>query len=217
VATAGEAAVTIPDSTSSYGRTVDIAELVERTKAGEVDAGPSLVSLCGARLAQYARLIAPHLSDADRDEVCERAVERAVEHIDLYNVGRGSFETWLRGFVRREVYELSRRTTSIAVATDQLERLAAPNAAGRPHEPGDRSELLRELAQKVHELMVSLSETDQLLIALRNYERLPYASIAQRLGTTESACRQRHLRAIARLRNIARDHPEFALIWEGRQ
>lgn len=212
MASAREVTVTVSDSAAFYGRNIDIAELVDRAKAGAPDAGPSLVSLCGARLAQYARLIAPQLSDADKDEICERAVEHAVERIELYDITRGSFDTWLRGFVRRELYEFSRRTTSVAMAADQLERLAAPT---HHHQTAAAAARLRqELANKLHLLVISLSETDQLLLALRDYERLPYASIAQRLGASESACRQRHLRALGRLRQRARHHPEFAHLWE---
>ena len=58
--------MTSESSVASYGREVDIAELVDRLKAGAPDAGPSLVSLCGARLADHACLIAPQLSDAER-------------------------------------------------------------------------------------------------------------------------------------------------------
>lgn len=215
MASACEVAVTAPDSAASLGRGVDIAELIERVKAGAPDAGPSLVSLCGARLAEYARLVAPQLSDADKDEICEYAVEHAVERIELYDVTRASFETWLRGFVRREIYELSRRTSSVVMATDELERLTSPIAANYPREPGaTASGIGQERVRKLHVLIVSLSETDQLLLALRDYELLPYASIAERLGASESACRQRHLRALSRLRKIARHHPEFADLWE---
>ncbi len=206
--------MTSESSVASYGREVDIAELVDRLKAGAPDAGPSLVSLCGARLAHYARLIAPQLSDVDKDEICERAVERAVERIDLYDATRGSFEAWLRGFVRREVYELSRRAPAVAIPTDQLERLGAPIAANHYHERGGRSATLQELARKLHVLMTSLSETDQLMLALRTFERLPYSSIAELLGASEPACRQRHLRAVARLRQVSKEHPEFADLWE---
>lgn len=200
-------------SIAAYGREVDIAELVNRARAGAPDAGPSLVSLCGARLAQYAHLVAPQLSDADRDEICERAVEHAVERIELYDDARGSFETWLRGFVRREIYELSRRVPSIAVATDQLEHLAVPSVTAQYHEPGNQTGFLQKLAHELKLLIESLSETDQLMLMLRDYERLPYSSIAQRLGVSESACRQRHLRALARLRQMSRKHPEFAHLW----
>jgi RNA polymerase sigma factor (sigma-70 family) len=200
---------------ASYGRDVDVAELVDRLKAGAPDAGPSLVSLCGARLVQYAHLVAPRLSDADKDEVCERAVEHAVERIDLYDPARGSFEAWLRGFVRREIYELSRRATSIAVTDDQLEHLAVSVAAYHYLQPSGRVSALRDLAHKLYLLMESLSETDQLMFALRDYERLPYSSIAERLGVSESACRQRYFRAIVRLRQRSQQHPEFANLWEG--
>ncbi|HEV2451962.1 MAG TPA: sigma factor, partial [Streptosporangiaceae bacterium] len=118
-------------------------------------------------MTQYARLVAPQLSDADKDEVCERAVEHAVERIDSYDATRASFETWLRGFVRREIYEWSRRTTFIVMTIDELERLVVHGEPDALH-----SAIQQERARKLQLLMVSLSETDQLLLALRDYERL---------------------------------------------
>jgi RNA polymerase sigma factor (sigma-70 family) len=213
MAATNEIALDMESPIASYGREVDIAELVDRLKAGAPDAGPSLVSLCGARLVQYAHLVAPQLSDADNDDVCERAVEHAVERIELYNVTRGSFEAWLRGFVRREIYELLRRASSIAVANDQLEHLAVSIAADRYLEPSGQASALKDLAPKLYLLIESLSETDQLMLELRDYERLPYSSIAERLGVSESACRQRYFRALARLRQMSQQHPEFANLW----
>jgi RNA polymerase sigma-70 factor, ECF subfamily len=213
MASTNEAAIAMESPIAFYGREIDIAELVDRLKAGAPDAGPSLVSLCGARLVQYAHLVAPQLSDADKDDVCERAVEHAVERIELYDVTRGSFEAWLRGFVRREIYELSRRAAFTAVASDQLEHLAVSVAADRYLESTGQASTLKELAAKLHLLMESLSETDQLMLALRDYERLPYSSIAERLGVSEPACRQRYLRALARLRQMSQQHPEFADLW----
>src|SRR4051812_20744325 len=83
----------------------DVEELVMLAKAGAPQAGPYLVSLCGARLARYVGLIASDLSEADRDEVCERAVERAVLRINAYDPALGSFDGWLRGFARVVAHE----------------------------------------------------------------------------------------------------------------
>src|SRR5664280_1325442 len=90
--------------------TADVDELVLLAQAGAEEAGPYLVSLCGARLAGYARHLAPELSEAERDEVCERAVELAVRRIDRFDRNRGSFESWVRGFVRFVAQERRHRT-----------------------------------------------------------------------------------------------------------
>lgn len=207
--------MTAPDWTVPSVPSVGVADLLERLKLGRADAGPSLISMCGARLAQYARLLAPEFSDADRDELCEYAVERAIERVHLYDSSRGTFESWLRGFLRREVYEFSRRTRSVPIPDDELDRRGLPliSTSFYDEKYAERRQL-RERKEALQILVCTLSATDQLIIALRDYERLPYKTIAERLNVSELACRQRYSRALNRLKSKTYDNPAFADLWE---
>lgn len=181
---------------STVDTTVD--DLLARVREGAEDAATSLVSLCGARLFQYGKIAAPHVSDADLEDLCARSVEQAVLRLDRYDPARASFYAWLRGFLRREIYEHSRRSkqTWAGLDDESLPLMAWPGT-GSPSddaiEPGRHHD--------VREAFARLSDTDQLLLTLRVHEALPFASIAERLGATEASCRQRYRRALTRLRN----------------
>ncbi|MEV6623851.1 sigma-70 family RNA polymerase sigma factor [Amycolatopsis sp. NPDC051106] len=184
----------------------DVQTLVDLAKAGVPEAGPYLVSLCGARLTHYASLIAPDLSAADREKVCEKAVELAVERITKFDGSRASFESWLRGFVRnvlRTQYRAGRE-----IPTDPLEMPEPRSEAGRPATQDS-------LNRRINDLVTNLSQTDQLIIQLRHYEALTYDVIAELLEVNPTACRQRHARAIGRLRHLIQSDSELAILLQG--
>jgi RNA polymerase sigma factor (sigma-70 family) len=174
---------------------MNVADLVASALDGTEFASPYLVSLYGAKLTRFARLLAGDLSETDREVLCERAIEKAVERIELFDASRGSFEAWLRGFVRRELYETRRRVLVEPSAAMEDVADVAHSTAGSVTPP-DVIEALRAAVRR-------LSETDQLIIALRAYENLPYAAIAEQLGADVAACRVRYHRALRRLRDTA--------------
>jgi DNA-directed RNA polymerase specialized sigma24 family protein len=57
-----------------------------------------------------------------------------------------------------------------------------------------------------------LSKTDQLMIRLRDYEDLSYDAIATLLEVEAAACRQRHSRALRRLRDLIEADKELAVL-----
>jgi RNA polymerase sigma-70 factor, ECF subfamily len=165
-------------------------DLVRQLREGDDRAAAFLVSLHAPRLFGYARAIAPDLSDTDRQFVCDIAVETAVRRIDRFDGERGTLERWLRPFVRHAVQDW--RGTN-----EHLSELPAEPLSSTTSESTDPA---RELArQRVAEAISELSVTDQLIIGLRDQEQLTYLEIATRLGVSEAACRQRHLRAVRRL------------------
>jgi RNA polymerase sigma factor (sigma-70 family) len=181
---------------------MNIEELVRSTKAGDPSAGPFLISLFGPQLLRYAYVLAPELSEVDREIICENAVERAVCKIDAYEPARGPFSAWLRAFVRHEIGTWRRRHGRLVLD---------PEAAAPVAEPVTNPQYA-EAAERVVSLFKELGETDQLMIALRDLEGLPYAEISRRLGASEVACRQRHLRALGKLRRLVDKDEHFAAI-----
>jgi len=183
---------------------MDLAEIADAARRGEQWAGPALVTMVCPVLAGYAATIAPGLSDADRDQAIETAIVRALGRIDRYDSGRASFTTWVRPFVRHALADMRRSRPPQAQMPDDL---PTPTLDDTDPWPEDRPELV-ELASQLS----SLSLTDQLMIQLRHGEGLSYKQIAERIGggVNEGACRVRHHRAIQRLRENVRDHPDFA-------
>jgi RNA polymerase sigma factor (sigma-70 family) len=167
-------------------------DLLRAARDGDDRAGAFLVSLYAPRLLGYARTIASDLNDADREMVCERAVELACRKIGDFDATKGSFAGWLRGFVRFGV--LNWRRSSIATVDSPIESLDPPDStpATPLPEPDVRA---AQLAQAVREL----PRQDQLLVALRYREQLPTSEIASRLGLSDDSVRQRLTRLRRRL------------------
>jgi RNA polymerase sigma factor (sigma-70 family) len=171
-------------------------ELVEALRNGDDAAGAFLVSRHAPLLLGYAGLVASDIPETDREMVCEVTVERAVDRIDQFNPQKGSFEGWLRGILRNEIKAWRRGRTAI----DELDesRVAAPTVDA----PTEARELVNAPAI-VAELLAQLSESDQLIVRMRDLEEVPYSFIARVLDVREDACRQRHKRALERLQSLA--------------
>ena len=186
---------------------MDLDELIEQLRRGEPQAGPFLISLLGPQLMAHARDLASDLSDTDREHICEFAVERAVRRIDAYDSERASFKAWVRGFVRYAVADWRRERGRTSSLDEAAELPAVEPGSAEPDHPG-RDEAIAEG-------LTRLQDTDQEIIRLRDVERLPYGAIAIRLGVSEDGCRQRHLRALRRLRQIFDEDPGLqAQVWE---
>jgi len=170
-------------------------ELIQALINGDEFAGVFLVSRYAPRALGYCRLIAPDVSETDRELLCEKAVETAVDKIDNFDSTRGSFPAWLRGILRNELRAWRRKSLPVTEIAEGA--IAVPTN----DQASDQEDLPAE--EIVSELLGHLAVTDQLIIRLRDLEGLSYGFIADRLGVNEAACRQRHKRALARLRDLA--------------
>lgn len=121
------------------------------------------------------------------------------ERIQSYSGPLGSFGAWLRPFVRHELGDLRRQRIDPA----DLELVYV--------QPPTKEETRDKDSDELGCLLLQLPLTDQLIIALRDYEGLTYAQCAERLGNVSAgACRVRHHRAVQRLRALALQDPAFA-------
>jgi RNA polymerase sigma factor (sigma-70 family) len=190
---------------------VEIDEnILEAARSGETAAGPMLVSQYAPGLVKYIQLIAPGRGLTEVEEVAEIAIERAVARIQSFDPSRASFTGWLRGFARTVLKEASGRAIR-TVPIDTLV-LAAP-VADEPRQVDEGDQHAAEAALAT--VVASLGDTDQLILALRINEELPYESIAQQLEVSAGACRVRYLRALRRLREAAKDVPALTGYWFG--
>jgi RNA polymerase sigma-70 factor (ECF subfamily) len=188
---------------------MDIGRLIEQLKAGDDTAGPILVSILAPRLLGYAEMIANDLPLADREQAVEQAIETAIRRIDRYDPNRGTFPGWVRAFVRHAVGDWRRRhPTGAPGQLDERTDAAAPedNTEEEPDDPASAA---------LTALVFTAPEADQLILRLRYEENLLHAQIAERLGVSETACRKRLERALARLRNRAAEDPDLNRYLEG--
>jgi RNA polymerase sigma factor (sigma-70 family) len=173
---------------------VDDEDLIQAAREGKEHAGPFLISLYAPMLLGYARGLASDLGDSGCEQICEWAVERAVRKIHLYDPAKGDFAGWARSMLRYAALDY-RRDYARLQNIDNLD-LAQPEA-----QPS--REIPEGIAVALAEAVCQLSDPDQAIIALREIEQLPSKTIADLLGVTDSAVRQRYSRARQRLVRIA--------------
>jgi RNA polymerase sigma factor (sigma-70 family) len=163
-----------------------VEQLVEQAKRGEPHAAPFLVSLFGEKLLGYARAHAPDLSDADREQIVEQAIEAGTRALGTFDPDRGSLFGWFRTQVRYKTLTWRR---SAQLSTEVPDDLQAPEKVGEPDE---------KVVAAVERAMQRLPRETQLILALRDVEQLDYAEIGQRLRIKTDTARQRHRRALLR-------------------
>jgi RNA polymerase sigma factor (sigma-70 family) len=137
-------------------------------------------------LLGYCRSLTPDLSDVDREMICEQAVEIAVRKIDVYDPGLGTFPGWLRGFVRNTVKNWRRAEGQRH--PDHVEDLVL--TAGPPLAPVATPQT-QAAAAALKKAVRALPEPDQVYLNLRYQQGLPTKQIAQLLGKSDAAVRQR--------------------------
>jgi RNA polymerase sigma-70 factor (ECF subfamily) len=143
--------------------------------------------------ARARRVAGDKAGKLDPSGLVVEAVLRAVQERDgLQDETR--LKAWLTTIVVNEVLaklRLAEMRTQALPAEEQL-----PARPGQMQESDEQKiELLRLLEQ--------LSEADRRVICLRELEGLSYPDIAEKLGITEEAVRQRRCRALDRLKKLA--------------
>lgn len=185
---------------------MDDEELVRAAQAGEAYAGPFLVSLYAPMLLGHARRFASDLGDDACEQIAECAVERALRRIRLFDPSRGSFLAWARSMVRYTALDYRRDHERL----DHLEEVDPVDQTVPP---------ARQVPDNVREALTTavrqLKDTDQAILGLLEIEALPVAAVADLLGISNDAVRQRHLRARRRLAAVAESDPILRSFVEG--
>lgn len=178
---------------------MDIDKLMGALRSGEPWAGAALVTVMAPMLMSHAQRVGADLGTADQELAVENALETAVRKIDKYDETRGGPGAWLRPFVAHAVADIRRsRPRQAALEPDLLPEPAVEHVSPSPE------------AARLGWLVRELSEPDQVILRLRDVERLDYAEIAERIGgVTEGACRVRHHRAVRRLAELARASGDY--------
>jgi RNA polymerase sigma factor (sigma-70 family) len=192
---------------------MNVEVLVEAARRGDRWAGPALVTLITPMLATYAGELGPDLTTYERETAIETAVLRSVERLDRFDPERGTFPSWVRGFLRYAVSDVRRKKQGVS------EQLVADIPIGSVEDRESDVEVENSPASLLGWELLRLSVTDQVIIALRDFEQLSYESCAERIGggVTAGACRVRHLRALRRLERLLQDNPVYQQLVQGDQ
>lgn len=176
------------------GRPLEETELVDRARAGDVDAYEQLVERYSTLAFRTAYLIAG--SAADAEDASQEAFVKAHRAMPRFRPG-ASFRPWLLQIVANEARNqrrsVARRTNlSLRVA----DRLATGGAAPSPEGVAEATEEREQLLRAVN----SLRDEDRLVVACRYFLELSSQEAAAVLQCPEGTVKSRLSRALDRLR-----------------
>jgi len=200
----------------------DLAELLAQAAAGNATALNQLFSRYRKRLKQMVRLrlnrrLQGRIDDSD---ILQEAYLEAAKRLPDYLANRPlPFFLWLRHLTGEKLIDAHRRhlgakmrdaaqegslhrgpmpaASSASLAAQLLGRLTSPSQAA----------IKAETRLRVQEVLNKMDPFDREVLALRHFEQLTNAEVAQALGLNESAASSRYLRALKRLKDELCDLP----------
>lgn len=200
----------------------EVAELVERLRAGDPSALGELFARHRERLKRMVELRLDHrlAGRVSASDVLQEAYIDALKRIEHYFAKPDQpFFGWLRLVVGQRLADLRREHLAV-------KRNAARDVPIFPGGPGADSGclaacLLGDLTSPSHiaqrnEAFIQLEEAlaqmdpfDREVLALRHFEELGNAETAELLGIHPPAASKRYVRALARLKQILEEVPGF--------
>lgn len=161
---------------------------LDRRLSGRVDASDIVQDAYLIAFRRYSEYVAnPEVSLA---EWLRFLTLQTVTEAHRFHLGR------LKRTVRKEAVDASENLSVVRLVDMLAGSLTSPHSAA----------IKRELRAAVEELIRSMSETDREIIRLRHEEMLSNDECADELGLSNSAASKRYIRALKRLRSVARDY-----------
>jgi RNA polymerase sigma-70 factor (ECF subfamily) len=185
---------TIAPLETADGGTSDDSQLVQRARAGDVEARDRLI---GRYLRDVYAVTFRILGEHDlAEDAAQDAFVNALGALPRFR-GESSFRTWLLRVAVNSARSLSRRR----VRRREVSIVAAEDLAGGEANPATRAVALSEV-ERVRHALEQLPEKQRLSVALRTQQGLSHAEIAELIGSTEGAVRVNYHLGIKRLREL---------------
>lgn len=181
------------------------AELVNRAKAGDLDAFETLTTRYEQRVFSLAMRMLRQEQDAE--DVTQQTFLSALENLSGFR-GEASFATWLFRIATHAALKVIRKhkglkTVSLEEATEetgQVDSIPHPEfIADWRHSPAQLVQK-REIQRLLDEALAQLDEKHRLVFLLRDVEGFSVKETADALGLTEANTKVRLLRARLQLR-----------------
>ena len=162
------------------------AELVERTKSGDVEALDTLVRAYFPKVYNRVHSLVP---EADVEDVTQDIFLSLVDSIHSFR-GNSAFGTWFHRIVMNKVADYHRKASR---RREQLSEKQPPRSVNPWNAAND--ELI------VKEALMELPEKHREVLLLKFSEGLSFAEIAEKLDLTYEASRSRYRRAVEAMRD----------------
>jgi RNA polymerase sigma-70 factor (ECF subfamily) len=194
----------MPDELLQTGRqpvSAGEGDLVDRAKAGDMEAFAELVRRYERRIYRMARQITQN--DEDAEDVLQDSFLKAFEHLDSFQ-GQSKFYTWVtRIAVNESLMKLRKRKSDRTVSLDEnIETDEEPivrEIAVWDDTPESKYSQ-EELRQILDRAIESLKPIFRTVFILRDVEELSTEETAEVLGLSVAAVKSRLLRARLQLR-----------------
>ena len=186
-------------------------DLVDRARAGDVDAFRELVSRYQSRAFSIAIGIVHSKEDAE--DVVQEAFLKVHRNLGSFR-GQSSFYTWLYRIVFNLAIDLSRRRYRRSESNigensklDAVAQIAGGDASDFMSASRNPDEELRRLTigKHIHAAIESLSPNHRAVIVLREIEGLSYAEISDVVGCSKGTVMSRLHHARKRLQRVLAD------------
>jgi len=180
--------------------------LVERAKAGDLDAFEALTARHEQRVYSLAMRILHHPQDAE--DVTQQTFLSAVENLSGFR-GDSIFSTWLLRIATHAALKIIRKRQGLDVIS--LDEAAESTDSGKirhpqfiadwKHSPEQLVER-RETQRLLQEALAQLDEKHRVVFLLRDVEGFSTKETAEALGLSEANTKVRLLRARLQLREL---------------
>ncbi len=182
-------------------------ELVQRAKAGELDAFEALASRHERRI--YSLAMRMLRQEQDAEDVTQQALLSALESLHGFR-GEASFSTWLLRIASHAALKVIRKRNglemiSLEAATEEseeFEHVPHPEYIADWRESPEQLVEKREIQRLLDEALARLEEKHRLVFLLRDVEGLSTRETAEALGLSEGNTKVRLLRARLQLREL---------------
>lgn len=174
---------------------MDEAELIKRSKQGDIDAFNSLVECYRKEVLNLALHMLGNLPDAE--DACQDSWLEAWKSIKRFK--GESFRSWILSIAAnacRDEFRRRKKRVGIPITDFILSTLADPKS--------DAS-LNHEIIEALQETLLQLPHEQRLAIVLREFNDLSYDELAKVMRCSTGTVRSRLNRGRINLRNIFRD------------
>lgn len=176
-------------------------ELVDSAKEGDEQAIEELIRRTQVDVYTLAYRLVGNEEDA-RDVVQETYI-RVIRNLKRFR-GDAAFSTWLYRVTANTAYTLmAKRKRRMAESLDELAETMEPPADTAPG-PEARA-ISADARERLTDALAKLSQSDRMVVVMKDIYGFPHEAIAAELGISVSACKVRLFRARKRLKDVLSD------------
>ncbi len=180
-------------------------ELVQRARAGDLDAFEALASRHEQRV--YSLAMRMLRQEQDAEDVTQQTFLSVVGNLEGFR-GEASFSTWLLRIATHAALKVIRKRKGLAMvsleaateASDQYDAIPHPEFIADWRQSPEQLVQTREIQRLLDEALARLDEKHRLVFLLRDVEGLSVKETAATLGLSEANVKVRLLRARLQLR-----------------